>query len=89
MTTFHYNDTPLPVGIAVGMNGSDDSYELGLYDGALYADQYADEPEEGVLFESPDAARRWLEAVTAVLTPYIESKDMGARIPDPTGWAVE
>lgn len=89
MTTFHYNDTPLPVGVPVGMNGSDESYELGFYDGALYADQYADEPEGGVLFESPDAARRWLDAATAALTPYIESGDMAARIPNPEGWATD
>ena len=86
MSTFHYDDTPLPVGLMVGMNGSDESYELGLYDGALHSEQWADEPEEGVLFESPDAARRWLEAATAVLTPYIESGDQAARVPYPTGW---
>lgn len=89
MTLFHYNDTPLPVGIAVRMNGSEKSYELGLYDGALYSEQYAIEPEEGVLFESPDAAKRWLEAVTAVLAPYIESGDQKQRIPNPSGWAIE
>lgn len=87
MSVFHYNDTPLPVGIPVNMNGSDESYELGLYDGAIYADQYADEPEAGVLFESRDAARRWVEAVVAALTPYIESGNREARIPDPGGWA--
>lgn len=86
MTVFHYDDTPLPVGVRVHMNGSDKSYQLGFNDGALYAVQYADEPDEGVLFESPEGARRWLDAVTAVLAPYIESGDMGARIPDPTGW---
>lgn len=86
---FHYDDTPLPVGIEVRMNGSDKSYGLGLYDGALYADQYAEEPEYGVLFESPDAAKRWLEAVTADLTPYIESGDRTPRIPDPEGWATD
>ncbi|MFJ9313781.1 hypothetical protein ACIRN4_06270 [Pimelobacter simplex] len=89
MSIFHYNDTPLPVGLRVGMNGSDDSYKLGLYDGSLYAEQWADEPEEGVLFASPEAARRWLEAATAVLTPYIESGDQAARIPEPDGWAIE
>jgi len=87
MTTFHYDDTPLPVGVPMGMNGSDDSYLLGLHDGATHSEQYADEPEYGVLFESPDAARRWLEAATAVLAPYIESGDQSARIPDPEGWA--
>lgn len=89
MSTFTYDDTPLPVGAPVNMNGSKESYELGLYDGALYAEQYADEPEEGVLFQSPEAARRWLEAVTAVLTPYIATGDRDARIPDPTGWSTD
>lgn len=87
-TVFNYDDTPLPVGLPMGMNGSDESYELGLYDGALRAEQYADEPEHGVLFESPEAARAWLEAVEAVLAPYIESGDRAARVPDPEGWDV-
>lgn len=89
MTTFHYDDTPMPVGVAVNMNGSEKSYELGLFDGALHAEQYADEPETGVLFESPDAARRWLEAVTTVLAPYIENGDRTDRIPDPDGWSTD
>lgn len=89
MSTFHYDHTPLPVGLPVNMNGSDTSYRLGLYDGALHADQYADEPEESVLFESPDAAARWLAAATAALTPYIDSGDRDARTPDPSGWAEE
>lgn len=89
MTTFHYDDTPLPVGVPVRMDGNDESYELGVYDGALQADQYADEPDQGILFESPEAARRWLDAATAVLTPYIENGDKNARVPDPAGWAVE
>lgn len=89
MSVFHYDDTPLPVGIPVNMNGSDESYELGLYDGAIHAEQWASEPEAGVLFESQDAARRWLEAVTTALTPYIESGDRGTRIPDAEGWAGE
>ena len=88
MSTFHYDETPLPVGYAVRMNGSKTSYGLGLYDGADHGDQYADDPEYSVLFESPDAARRWLETATAVLTPYIESGDSAPRVPDPTGWAV-
>lgn len=88
MSIFHYDETPLPVGVAVRMNGSDRSYELGLYDGAVYADQYPDEPEYGVLFESPEGARRWLEAATAVLMPYIESGDQAARIPNPDGWSI-
>ena len=86
MSIWHYDNTPLPVGLAVRMNGSDKSYELGLYDGALYSEQYADEPEAGVLFESPEGARRWLEATVAVLTPYIESGDQDSRVPDETGW---
>jgi hypothetical protein len=88
MSVFHYDETPLPVGLPVSMNGSGGSYELGLYDGALYSEQYADEPESGVLFSSPDGARRWLEAATAALKPYIKSGDRDARIPDPTGWGI-
>ena len=88
MSIIHYDETPLPVGIAVSLNGSDESYELGLCDGATYAEQWPDEPEYGVLFENPECARRWLEAATAVLTPYIESGNQDARVPDPTGWAV-
>ena len=87
MSVFHYDDTPLPVGIPVRMNGSPTSYQLGLYDGADYGDQYADEPENAVLFQSPEAAGRWLEAVTAVLTPYIESGDREIRVPNLDGWA--
>lgn len=87
MSAFIYDDTPMPVGVPVGMDGSRESYELGIFDGALYDDQYADEPEYGVLFESPDAARRWLAAATAVLTPYIESGDRNPRIPNSEGWA--
>lgn len=86
MSVFHYDESALPVGLPVNMNGSDESYQLGLYDGAIHADQYPDEPEEGVLFESPDGARAWLEAVTVALTPYIESGDRSARIPDSAGW---
>lgn len=89
MGVWHYDETPLPVGVMVHMNGSNKSYQLGLYDGALYSEQYADEPDEGVLFESPEGAKRWLDAVTAVLTPYIESGDQESRIPDPSGWATE
>lgn len=89
MTTIHYDETPLPVGVPMGLNGSDVSYELGLHDGSTYTEQYADEPEHGVVFESPEGAKRWLEAVTAVLTPYIESGDQEPRIPDPSGWAVD
>ena len=85
---FHYNDTPLPVGLPVKMNGSTTSYQLGLYDGGTYDDQYPDEPEYGVAFESPEAAERWLEAATAALTPYIDSGDRSARIPVPDGWAM-
>jgi hypothetical protein len=70
------------------MNGAD-GYQLGLYDGATYSEQYPDEPEHGVLFQSPEAAKRWLDAATAVLTPYIESGDDTARIPDPEGWATD
>lgn len=87
MSIWHYNETPLPVGLPVRANGDDNWYNLGLYDGALYSDQYADEPEEGVLFESPEAAQAWLAAVTAVLGPYIEDGDRSTRVPDPTGWA--
>jgi len=87
MSVFHYSDTPLPVGIPVRMNGSGTSYELGLYDGADHGDQYADEPEAGVLFESPECAAQWLEAVQMVLTPYIDSGDRDVRIPNPDGWA--
>lgn len=83
---FHYDDSALPVGHPVRMNGSDTSYALGLYDGANHGEQYADEPEEMVMFESPDGAKAWLEAATAALTPYIESGDREPRIPDPEGW---
>lgn len=87
MTTFHYDDTPLPVGVPMGMNDSKNSYLLGFYDGADYGDQYPNDPEESVLFESPEGAKRWLDSVTAVLTPYIEDGDREPRIPDPEGWA--
>ncbi|MCM0622192.1 hypothetical protein [Nocardioides bruguierae] len=87
ISVFHYNGNPLPVGNPVSMNGSRQSYALGFYDGADYGEQYADEPEEGVLFQSPEAAEAWLEAVTAVLTPYIETGDRSARRPDPDGWS--
>lgn len=87
MSTWHYNDTPLPVGNPVRMNGRDGSYELGLYDGAYYDDQYADEPEASILFESPEAAKAWLGAVIAVLTPYIEAADRSPRVPSDSGWS--
>ena len=89
MSVFHYDETPLPVGVPVNMNGNDTCYELGLYDGALYSEQYANEPEEAVLFESPEGAKEWLAAVTSVLTPYIESGDREPRIPSPNGWTVD
>lgn len=89
MSTFHYNRNPLPVGVPMRMNGSQDSYMVGFYDGADHSEQYADEPEEGVLFESPEVAKAWLEAVTEVLTPYVESGDREARVPDPSGWATD
>jgi hypothetical protein len=87
MSTWHYDETPLPVGLPVTMNSNAKAYELGLYDGANYGEQYADEPEEAVLFESPEGAQQWLKAVTAVLTPYIKTGDRSVRIPDATGWA--
>ncbi len=86
MSTWHYDETPLPVGLPIRANGQD-AYELGIYDGALYSDQYADEPDEGVLFMSPEGAAAWLAAATEALTPYIESGDRSARIPDADGWA--
>jgi hypothetical protein len=88
MTVWTYEDTPAPVGLPINMNGSDLAYELGLYDGATHGTQYPDEPDHGVLFETPETAKRWLEAVVAVLTPYIESEDREPRIPDPTGWDI-
>lgn len=88
MGVFHYDDSPVPVGNPVRMNGSKTSYALGLYDGATHAEQYAAEPEEQVLFESPEGAKAWLEAVVAVLTPYIESGDREPRVPEPEGWDV-
>jgi len=89
MSVFHYDETPLPIGLPVHMNGSNTSYQLGLYDGALYGDQYIDDPEEGVLFESPEGARKWLTAVYEALTPYIESGDRDLRVPNPDGWSVD
>lgn len=83
---FQYNDTPLPVGNPANLNGSEASYELGLADGGYHGEQYPDEPEESITFESPEAAGAWLAAATAVLTPYIESGDRSRRIPDATGW---
>lgn len=88
MSVFHYNNTPLPVGQQVGMNGSKNSYLLGLFDGATHCEQYADDPEAGVLFESPEAAARWLGATTAVLTPYIATGDKSKRIPNADGWEI-
>lgn len=87
MSTFHYDSTPLPVGNPVRMNGSGQSYALGLYDGANYSAQFRDDPEVAVLFESPEGARRWLEVVQAVLSPCIESGDRAARVPNADGWA--
>lgn len=84
---FVYDSTPVPVGNPVTMNGNKNAYALGIYDGADYGEQYPDEPEYAVLFESPAAAQEWLEAVTAVLTPYIDSADREVRIPNPEGWA--
>lgn len=86
MGVFVYDDSALPVGNPVRMNGSEESYALGLYDGANHGEQYPDEPEETVLFESPDVARAWLAAVTEVLTPYIVMGDREARYPDLDGW---
>lgn len=88
MSVFHYDRTPQPVGVATNMNGSDKSYMLGIYDGADRSEQYVDDPDAGVLFQSPEGAKAWLEAATAVLTPYIESGDRTDRVPNPEGWSV-
>jgi len=86
MSTIQYDDTPLPVGNPITLNNNENAYELGFFDGSDYGDQFADDPDDGVTFESPKAARAWLDAVTAVLSPYIERGDRDVRVPNATGW---
>lgn len=88
MSVWNYDDTPAPAGGPVTLNG-EPGYQLALYDGADVGEQYLDDPDESVLFTSPEAARAWLAAVTEVLSPYIESGDRSQRVPDSTGWIVE
>lgn len=83
---FHYDYSALPVGNPIIMNSVETAYSLGLYDGATHDEQYPDEPISSVAFESPEGAEAWLRAVTEVLTPYIESGNRDARIPNPDGW---
>lgn len=86
---FVYDDTPTPVGNPVIMNNNRNAYALGVYDGAVHGEQYPDEPESAILFESPDAAKAWLEAATEVLTPYIKWGNREARIPNLDGWTLD
>lgn len=87
--TLHYGDTPLPVGGPVTLNRNAEAYQLGMCDGDEYDEQYPDEPESAVVFESAEAAKAWLDAATKVLTPYIESGDRSPRVPDPDGWITQ
>lgn len=81
MSVWNYDDTPAPAG--------GPGYQLALYDGGLDDEQYLDDPDETILFTSPEAARAWLAAATEVLSPYIERGDRSQRVPDSTGWIVE